>query len=71
MRILELEITKFRGIKHIELRPNGSNLVIVGHNGTGKSGVVDALDFLLTGKNIAINGGRNPRYFFKKSWQAH
>jgi energy-coupling factor transporter ATP-binding protein EcfA2 len=56
MRILELEITDMRGIKSLTLKPNGKNMVISGRNGSGKSGVVDALDFLLTGKILRLTG---------------
>ena len=50
MKLIELEIKNVRGIKYITLRPNGSNFVVWGSNGSGKSAVVDAIDFLLTGR---------------------
>ncbi len=56
MRILELEISKIRGIKHAKLLPNKENLVVWGPNGSGKSAVVDAVDFLLTGKISRLGG---------------
>ncbi len=56
MKILELEITKIRGIKYLKLTPNGGNMVIWGPNGTGKSAVVDAVDFLLTGRIARLIG---------------
>ena len=56
MRILEIEITKFRGIQHLALNPNKKNCVIWGPNGSGKSAVVDAIDFLLTGKVLRLTG---------------
>lgn len=56
MRILELEIHNVRGIKDLVLRPNGENLVVWGPNGSGKSAVVDAVDFLLTGKISRLMG---------------
>ena len=56
MKILDLKIEKMRGIKDIRLTPNGKNLVIWGPNGSGKSAVVDALDFLLTGRISRFTG---------------
>ena len=50
MNIIELEITNIRGIPHLSLEPNSKNIVIWGQNGSGKSAIVDAIDFLLTGK---------------------
>ena len=56
MRILTLEVTNIRGIKNINLSPNGQNVVVYGPNGTGKSAIVDAIDFLLTGKISRLTG---------------
>jgi recombinational DNA repair ATPase RecF len=56
MRILELEINNVRGIEQLLLKPEGKNLVIRGPNGSGKSAVVDAIDFLLTGRVSRLTG---------------
>ncbi len=56
MRILELEIDNVRGIPHLLVKPNGENFVIWGPNGSGKSAVVDAIDFLLTGRISRLTG---------------
>ena len=56
MRIQELEICNFRGIKHLELSPGGRNFLISGPNGSGKSAIVDAVDFLLTGNVSRMKG---------------
>jgi len=57
MRLLEIEIENIRGISEtIRLQPDGKNLVIWGPNGSGKSAVVDALDFLLSGKISRLTG---------------
>ncbi|CEA14174.1 AAA family ATPase [Methanobacterium formicicum] len=37
MRIQELEICNFRGIKELKIEPNGKNFLISGPNGSGKS----------------------------------
>jgi DNA repair exonuclease SbcCD ATPase subunit len=56
MRILELTVENIRGIKKLHIVPNGNNLVVFGQNGTGKSAVVDAIDFLLTGDISRLRG---------------
>ncbi len=45
MRLLELEIHNVRGICDLTLKPSGKNLVVWGQNGSGKSAVVDSIDF--------------------------
>jgi len=56
MGILRLDIQNVRGIRSLVLTPNGRNLVIWGPNGSGKSAVVDAIDFLLTGRVTRLTG---------------
>jgi len=57
MKILDMTIKDVRGIRHkINLDPNAKNMVVFGPNGTGKSAVVDALDFLLTGDITRLKG---------------
>ena len=56
MRLIELEITNVRGIRHLLLRPEGQSLLIWGPNGSGKSTVVDSLDFLFTGNISRLTG---------------
>lgn len=56
LKINSIEISNFRGIVHLVLKPEGQNLGIVGHNGTGKSGVVDAIEFGLTGSISRLSG---------------
>lgn len=56
MRINRLEIRNVRGIRDINLEPNGKNVVIWGPNGSGKSAVVDAIDFLLSGRITRLEG---------------
>ncbi len=56
MRLLQLQVSNIRGIKEIEISPNGKNTVIFGPNGSGKSAVVDAIEFLLTGKISRLAG---------------
>jgi len=56
MKLLELEIANVRGIRQVLLKPGGKNFVIWGPNGSGKSAVVDAIDFLLTGRISRLMG---------------
>ena len=56
MRLLEVEIHNVRGIPHLLLKPGGKNFVVRGANGSGKSAVVDAVDFLLTGRISRLIG---------------
>lgn len=56
MRLIELEINNIRGIKNLKIQPNGNNFVVWGANGSGKSAVIDSLDFLLTGKVSRLIG---------------
>lgn len=56
MKLLKLEIENVRGIKKLVLDPEGQNVVIWGPNGSGKSAVVDAIEFLFTGKISRLLG---------------
>lgn len=56
MKILEFKIENIRGIKNINISPNGESLVIFGPNGSGKSAIVDGIEFLLTGKISRLVG---------------
>jgi DNA repair exonuclease SbcCD ATPase subunit len=56
MKILELEIKNIRGLPDLIICPNEKSFLISGRNGTGKSGIVDALDFLLTGQISRLTG---------------
>jgi len=56
VRLLELRIRNFRGIRDLTLAIAGQNSALLGPNGSGKSSVVDALDFLLTGRIQRLTG---------------
>lgn len=66
MKIQKLEIEKIRGIKKLIIEPNQNNIVIFGPNGSGKSAVVDAIDFLLTGKISRLEGEGSDELSIKK-----
>jgi hypothetical protein len=51
-----LQIHEFRGIRDLTLDLSGKNFAVCGPNGTGKSGIVDALEFALTGNISRLSG---------------
>lgn len=70
MKLLELEIHNFRGIKELMIKPMGKNFLVWGPNGSGKSAIVDALDFLLTG-NISRMRGKGTKGITPKEHAPH
>lgn len=56
IRVESIKISEFRGIRNLTLDFKGKNFAICGPNGTGKSGVVDALEFALTGNVTRLSG---------------
>jgi ABC-type cobalamin/Fe3+-siderophores transport system ATPase subunit len=56
IRVESITIQEFRGIRELTLELKGTNFAICGPNGTGKSGVVDALEFALTGNISRLSG---------------
>ena len=57
MKIKKLTIQYIRGIRNeLTFEPKSETMVVFGDNGTGKSAVVDAIDFLLTGNISRISG---------------
>lgn len=56
IKITSISITNFRGIKNTTLDFGKENYAICGPNGSGKSGIVDAIEFVLTGKISRISG---------------
>lgn len=56
MKLHRLIINNIRGIKELDIKPEGDNFLIWGPNGSGKSGVIDSIDFLLTGQISRLTG---------------
>ena len=56
IKLKAIRIEEFRGIKDLTLDLDGKNFAICGPNGTGKSGVVDAIEFCLTGSLTRLSG---------------
>lgn len=57
-KIKKIEIRAFRGIPEVELELEGKSLLVRGENGTGKSSIVDAVEFFFTGKVSHLEGVR-------------
>jgi recombinational DNA repair ATPase RecF len=56
IRLESIHIHEFRGIRDLTLDFNGENFAACGPNGTGKSGIVDAIEFALTGNISRLTG---------------
>lgn len=56
IHITTIHIEEFRGIRELDLDLADENFGICGPNGTGKSGVVDAIEFCLTGNITRLSG---------------
>lgn len=56
IRIEKIHIHEFRGIRDLTLSLMGQNFATCGPNGTGKSGIVDAIEFALTGNISRLAG---------------
>ncbi|KTD71780.1 recombination protein F [Legionella steelei] len=56
IKIESLTIKNFRGIKDLTIPILGKSWVIHGRNGSGKSGVVDAIEFALSGEIGRLSG---------------
>ena len=54
--VKSITIKEFRGIRDLTLDFGGKNFAVCGPNGTGKSGIVDALEFALTGSISRLSG---------------
>ncbi|MFR3176757.1 MAG: AAA family ATPase [Acutalibacteraceae bacterium] len=53
MKLLSLTLDNFEGTKHFEFCPDGRSVTVKAANGVGKSTLMDAYWWLLTGKNSA------------------
>ena len=56
IRIDKIQVKEFRGIRDLTLDLKGQNFAACGPNGTGKSGIVDAIEFALTGNISRLAG---------------
>lgn len=56
MKIESIKVENVRGLVDFYFEPKGKNVVVCGPNGSGKSALVDAIEFLLTGKISRLAG---------------
>lgn len=66
IKIDKIYIHKFRGIIELELNFNKENFTVCGPNGTGKSGVIDAIEFVLSGDISRLTGSGTGDVSIKK-----
>lgn len=52
-KIVELRVENFRRIKAVEIRPDGSLVVVSGKNGAGKTSVLHAIWAVMKGRSVA------------------
>ncbi|MFO5894192.1 AAA family ATPase, partial [Pseudomonas aeruginosa] len=50
MRITKLEITNFQGLRHAALDVSAPVLLVAGHNGAGKSSLLDGVAMAFSGQ---------------------
>ena len=58
INIEKIDIQAFRGIPSLELLLQGKNLLLKGENGSGKSSLVDAIEFFFTRKISPLEGSQ-------------
>ncbi|MCB9805803.1 AAA family ATPase [Candidatus Nomurabacteria bacterium] len=56
IKIDKIRIEEFRGVRELDITLSRNNFVVCGPNGTGKSGIVDAIEFGLTGDISRLKG---------------
>lgn len=56
IRVKTIHIEEFRGVRDLDLNLDAKNFGICGANGTGKSAVVDAVEFCITGDVTRLSG---------------
>lgn len=56
VKIKAIDIHALRGIPDLELELEGKSLLLQGENGTGKSSIVEAIEFFFTGKISHLEG---------------
>lgn len=64
--IKTIDINAFRGIPNLQIDLGGKNLILKGENGTGKSSIVEALEFFFTGTMSLFHGESTQSLSFKK-----
>ncbi len=65
IKLMNLSIMDFKGIHTLDIPFDGSNAMIYGKNGKGKTSVFDALCWLLTGKDARGNQPESENFYIK------
>lgn len=71
IRLLELNLRNFKGIKSLELKPDGKNLFVYGENATGKTTIMDAFIWLLFDKDSTNSSNFNIKTLDKEGNVIH
>lgn len=56
LKIKRIEINAFRGIPKLDLDLDRKSVVLLGENGSGKSSIVDSIEFFFTGRVLHLEG---------------
>ena len=51
IRLVEMRIRNFKGIRELDINFNGGDMKVLGDNGTGKTSIIDSFTWLLFGKD--------------------
>lgn len=68
MKLIQLQLTHFKGIERYEVELDGQSISILGANGTGKTTIADAISWLLFDKDTL---DRSPAAFGLKTLDEH
>ncbi len=68
MNVRSLSISNFRSLKNIEMRDIGNLVILIGKNGSGKSNLLEALDFFFADINLQADAAQtlSPTSFYDK-----
>ena len=61
MKLLKLTLINFKGIRNFEINPNGKSVTVYGDNGTGKTTLADAQQWLLFGTDSTSTKNFTPK----------
>jgi len=53
MKLLNLKLKNFKGVREFELNPDGKDIVVKGENETGKTTIADAFIWLIAGEDLS------------------
>jgi DNA replication and repair protein RecF len=51
-KIYQLSLFNYRNFEFIEIKPESSNLIIIGENGSGKTNILESISFLSPGRGL-------------------